>query len=354
MKNILILRRGLLGDSLVAIPALRLIKSTFPDSHICYVSDHHPERSFVSPKNVFCNLNLVDSFLSWSVSRSIVFRIISLLSLIRTLRKVDWEMAILLERNNRGTMYIKSQIFFLYLCGVRNVVTDNLEVGALRGKEGKLLYLDHETDYLLNLLYKNNIRRNNSFNPCQEIQILPNKTSDKKVNSWIKSHNLSDKKLVAIAVNTNMPVKKWPIERYIECINILTKTYGITPLFIGGSAEMEKTKPLVKLTNGVMAMGVFSIFETVTLLRKCEFYLGNDTGSHHLAAAAGIPCVVIFSSRDNPGKWYPYGKNHEILRVSVDCEGCMLYECSKSPTCVQQITVNMAVDSCKKIINLKV
>ena len=353
MKNILILRRGLLGDSLVAIPALRLIKSAFPDSCIHYVSDHHPGKSFISPKSVFCNLNLVDSFSNWSVGRSITFRIISLLSLIRTLRKVDFDMAILLERNNRGTLYIKSQRLFFRLCGVDNIVTDDFKTDTLKDKNGKLLPLEHEADYLLNLLYKSKICQH-SLCKSKDIQIMPNKASDKKIELWIKSNNLNGKKLVAVAVNTNMPVKKWPIKRYIKCINILNRDYGVTPIFIGGSAEIEMTKPLVDVTNGVMAMGVFSILETVTLLRKCDFYLGNDTGSHHLAAAAGIPCVVIFSSRDNPGKWYPYGKNHEILRMNVDCEGCMLYECSKSPTCVQQITVNMVVDSCKKIINLKV
>jgi len=352
MKNILILRRGLLGDSLVAIPALRLIKNTFPGSRIHYVSDFHPGKSFVSPDSVFHNLNLVDSFSNWSIERSTTLRIISLLSLIKDLRKLDFDTAILLERNSRGVLYIQSQRLFFRLCGINNIVTDAFKANILRDKNGKLLPLEHEADYLLNLLYKSNICPHSLYK-SKDIQIMPNKASDKKVESWITSNNLCGKRLVAIAVNTNMPVKRWPIKRYIECVNILNRDYGITPIFIGGSAEIEATKSLVGVTNGVMAMGVFSIFETVTLLRKCDFYLGNDTGSHHLAAAAGIPCVVIFSSRDNPGKWYPYGKNHEILRVNVDCEGCMLYECSKSPTCVQQITVNMVVDSCKKIINLK-
>ena len=353
MKNILILRRGLLGDSLVAIPALRLIKDTFPDSCIHYVSDHHPGKSFISPKSVFFNLNLVDSFSNWSVGRSIIFRIISLLSLIKTLRKVDWDMAILLERNNRGILHIKSQKFFLSLCGAKHIVVDNLKVGKTRDEKGKLLYLDHESDYLLGLLYKNNINPSHLFDPLKEIQIVPNKDINKKIDLWIERHDLSGTRLVAIASNTNMPVKKWPMERYIKCINILKDVYNITPIFIGSETEIEITRPLVESTNGIMAMGVFSILETVALLRKCSLYLGNDTGSHHLASAAGIPCVVIFSSRDNPGKWYPYGTSHEVLRTNVDCEGCMLYECSKVPTCIQQITVDMAVDACKKVLNSK-
>jgi ADP-heptose:LPS heptosyltransferase len=44
----------------------------------------------------------------------------------------------------------------------------------------------------------------------------------------------------------------------------------------------------------------------------------------HLAAAVNIPCVAIFSGRDAPGAWEPWGQSHRVLRHHVDCEGCML------------------------------
>ena len=33
----------------------------------------------------------------------------------------------------------------------------------------------------------------------------------------------------------------------------------------------------------------------------------------HLAASVGIRCVAVFSRRNPPGKWFPFGGNHKIL-----------------------------------------
>ena len=181
MKKILIVRRGLLGDTLVAIPALRLIKKSFPDSYIHYVSDRHIGKSFVSPQSVFSDLNLVDSFSNWDVSQSVVFRIISLLRLIIKLRKDNFDLAILLERNNRGARYIRSNKFFLSLCGAKHIVTDSLEISRTRNESGKLIRLNHEADHLLELLYRNNINTDSYFDPLTEIQIVPNNDVEKKV-----------------------------------------------------------------------------------------------------------------------------------------------------------------------------
>jgi len=353
MKKILIVRRGLLGDTLVAIPALRLIKKSFPDSYIHYVSDQHIGKSFASPQSVLFDLNLVDSFSRWVFSHSFVFRITSLLRLIIKLRKDNFDLAILLERNNRGVWYIRGNKFFLSLCGVKHIVTDSMETSRTRNESGKLIRLNHEADYLLELLYRNNINTDSYFDPLTEIQIVPNNDVEKKVDLWIDGKGISGMRLVAVAPNTNMSVKKWPIERYIECINFLVNNHNIMPVFIGSASEVDITKPLIDSTKSVSAMGVFSIHETVSLLRRCLFYLGNDTGAHHLAAAAGITCVVIFSSRDNPGKWHPYGKSHKILRTDISCEGCMLHECNKIPTCVQQITVQNVVEVCEEVIKEK-
>ena len=65
----------------------------------------------------------------------------------------------------------------------------------------------------------------------------------------------------------------------------------------------------------------------IAALERCAFYLGNDTGTMHMAVAAGIPCVAVFSSRDFPGNWYPYGNGHVVFRTPIKCEGCFLEKC---------------------------
>src|SRR5207244_13352223 len=77
-------------------------------------------------------------------------------------------------------------------------------------------------------------------------------------------------------------------------------------------------------TNVVNLADIFTVFETTYYISRCTLYLGNDTGTMHLAAAVGTRCIAIFSARDHPGKWYPYGQGHVVIRKRVTCEGCLL------------------------------
>jgi ADP-heptose:LPS heptosyltransferase len=45
-----------------------------------------------------------------------------------------------------------------------------------------------------------------------------------------------------------------------------------------------------------------------------ELLLCHDSGPMHLAAAVDTRCVAVFSKKDPPGKWYPFGVDHIILR----------------------------------------
>ena len=73
--------------------------------------------------------------------------------------------------------------------------------------------------------------------------------------------------------------------------------------------------------------------------------------SSDLAAAMGTPCVAIFSSRDLPGMWYPYGSQHTVLRREVECSGCMLNDCVKQKMkCIRAISVDEVHSACMKYL----
>ncbi len=88
-------------------------------------------------------------------------------------------------------------------------------------------------------------------------------------------------------------------------------------------------------------------------MRHCTFFLGNDTGSMHMAVAAGLKCVAVFSSRSAPGAWYPYGPGHIVLRKFVPCEGCQLVECVENRMqCILAITVDEVLSTCREMARL--
>lgn len=80
-------------------------------------------------------------------------------------------------------------------------------------------------------------------------------------------------------------------------------------------------------------------------------YLGSDTGTMHMAAAMGTPCVAIFNAKDAPGQWHPCGNGHKILRTAPPCEGCGMDICPKPvTTCLDDITVDDVLRACECVL----
>ena len=60
----------------------------------------------------------------------------------------------------------------------------------------------------------------------------------------------------------------------------------------------------------------------------------------HLAAAMGTPCVAVFSARNKPRTWFPYGNNHHVIYHKTECYGCGLEVCKlEAKKCITSITV---------------
>ena len=80
------------------------------------------------------------------------------------------------------------------------------------------------------------------------------------------------------------------------------------------------------------------------------FILGT-IGTMHLAAAVKVPCVAVFSAREDPGLWYPYGNEHKVFRSAIDCEGCMLQECiRRGNECIKRIDASEVFEASCKIL----
>ena len=69
-----------------------------------------------------------------------------------------------------------------------------------------------------------------------------------------------------------------------------------------GIVERLKSLANVPLSN---LAGQTSISERIALLRAARLVVSNDTGPGHIAAALGVPLVMIFGP-SNPIRLFPY------------------------------------------------
>ena len=102
--------------------------------------------------------------------------------------------------------------------------------------------------------------------------------------------------------------KTWPAERFVEAARYLENTWELEPVFIGGPGED------LSAFRGWRTVAGAPLAEVKSLIAGASLFLGNDSGPAHLAAAFGIPVVVIFGSSD-PVVWAPWRTAAEVLQA---------------------------------------
>ncbi len=126
--------------------------------------------------------------------------------------------------------------------------------------------------------------------------------------------------LVAIHPGSGGERKNWPLERWRELgLGLLARPAGSRPrlLLVGGEADAKAVAAL-RAAWGVADVLVAENLPLPALgavLARCSYFLGHDSGISHLAAAVGTPCVLLFGPTD-PDLWAPPYPHTEILRAA--------------------------------------
>jgi heptosyltransferase III len=124
--------------------------------------------------------------------------------------------------------------------------------------------------------------------------------------------------------------------------------YPAHALVLCGAAEESEASEFAAagwraLAGGpvVNLCGALTPRESAAVLARSAVFLGHDSGPMHLAAAVQTRCVAVFSSRNLPGVWFPYGNGHAVLYHPVACGGCKLQTCiAERKKCILSITVD--------------
>jgi ADP-heptose:LPS heptosyltransferase len=114
--------------------------------------------------------------------------------------------------------------------------------------------------------------------------------------------------------SSHRPEKRWPVDNYAELARILyARGYDI--VIIGGVQETPLAHAIQRVAPRARDLTGRTDFAKIAMLgARAALAIGNDTGPLHLAAAAGAPTLVLFSSASDPALTAPRGKV-SILQV---------------------------------------
>jgi heptosyltransferase-3 len=110
-----------------------------------------------------------------------------------------------------------------------------------------------------------------------------------------------------------LPEKTWPAARFIEVARCLERQHGLEPVVLAGPADDARPFAQFRVLAGR------HLREVKSLLASASLFVGNDSGPAHMAAAFGVPEVVLFGSSD-PIVWGPWQVEAETLigRSAID------------------------------------
>lgn len=108
--------------------------------------------------------------------------------------------------------------------------------------------------------------------------------------------------------------KNWPIGRWQELVGRLLEN-GERLLVVGGEADRVAVETLNAAHPGRPRLACdLPLPELAAILERCTGFLGHDSGVSHLAAAVGVPCVLLFGPTD-PHVWAPANAHVQVIQA---------------------------------------
>jgi hypothetical protein len=124
--------------------------------------------------------------------------------------------------------------------------------------------------------------------------------------------------LVVVHPGASGPRKRWPVDRFVDVLDPLP--HGLAIVVHEGPTDRDAVRGVVRgLHRPVMRLDNPSLPVLAGVLVHAASYLGNDSGVSHLAAAVGVPSVVLF--RSELMRWVPWAARVEIVPVREDEPG---------------------------------
>jgi lipopolysaccharide heptosyltransferase II len=138
----------------------------------------------------------------------------------------------------------------------------------------------------------------------------------------------------------NSRAKCWPAERYAELADRLVAEFSAAVVLFGAASEREVARRIqARMRHRPIDLaGQTTIEELPALLAACDLFVGNDSGAAHVAAAVGLPAVVVFGPTD-PERTRPLSPRVTVVREPVSCSPCLLRDCPVDHRCMNRVGV---------------
>lgn len=334
VKRILLIRTDRIGDVVLSLPMLPVLKGHYPAAEISvmvrkYTRDlvaHHPD---------------VSEIILWEQNgeRSVPFYV-------ELLRKKKFDIVII-----PYPRFLLALIVFLAGIPVRVGTGYRWYSFLFNAKvyEHRKDARRHESEYNLNLLQAIGIERRDE--PQFDLPIPAD--VQEKVDARLAVDGVG--RFAVLHPGSGGSARDWPPDRFAGLGDALRSSLDLTIVLTGSDGEGALTAAVASRMNAVPVdyTGKFSLLELGALFKRSAVFVSNSTGPLHIASAVGAPVAAMYPPivQCSPVRWGPYTRSKRIFTADARlCALCKGGPC-RSNVCMEQITIEEVVTAIRELLN---
>jgi heptosyltransferase-2 len=333
--HILVVKLAGIGDLLLATPALRALRETYPQARIDLLVT--PDSAgLLDGWEAINNIIVLDKYLFDSPQQMVVHPAIMLhlATLWNTLRAGHYDAVLLLHHLTLPFGRLKHQALMRATGAKWRVGLDNghgwfLNVRVQDNGFGVM----HEAEYNMAIAEAvgANIQNKKLHVPLSEIE---------RAQAHLLVYeeaipNVHQGPLIAFHPGSGgySTARRWEPERFAQLADRLFSDVGGQLLLLGGPEEADLHQQIINMMQSTMPVrslaGKGTIKVAAAVLELVDLFVGNDSALMHLAAAVGTPTVAIFGL-SNFKAWGPYTgdavqKRAIVVHLDLPCMPCFYH-----------------------------
>lgn len=285
--NIVVIRQGAIGDSLLSFPVLSALRARYSDPHITFIG----------------NPNTLQLAKTWGIAEEVF-----------NYEDRQWDEVFSsdgIQSASVRDLFQKTDLVICWATDRGNVVKPNLlKAGVKEVIIGPWCATVDSTKHMVDYL-------------AEPLDLHVNVT-EYVVPSTDWSNGFHPFQApIAIHPGSMTPVRCWPAASFAAVINKLLRMHYPVLLLLGPSEDRllkELGKHLSRPPQAEMlsVLQNASMLEVARHLQQCRYYLGNDSGIGHLAGMLGIPTLILFGPTSpaamSPIAMHPVGPHVEVIQ----------------------------------------
>ena len=336
-KKILVIKLGALGDLILAMPSLRMIRKRFPDAFLSLLVDK-------KKSGVVSACPYLDEIIP--VDRELLGHPGYLLRLAKRFRREGYDVSVDFQ-NSKWTH------LFAFLAGIPQ------RFGFCRGKFGFLLNRQERMPKIPEAPVKNQYRILSRLGVQKfedRLELWTDAQADARVEDLLQEDSVFAGKRCAglvLGASPKWETKRWPLEHFTALAVRLRDELDFRVVLIGTADDRDDAARLMKEAGpGILDLtGKTGGRELLSLIKHMDVLVTGDTAPLHVAAAVGTPAVALFGPTD-PRRHVPPAERISVLTRHLPCQPCYQGQCrnQEKMACLRRINTAEVLEAVKQLI----